>query len=424
MNAFPAKAAALALVFAAPAFAQSGPPRDYAITNATIVPVSGPRIPGGTIVIRAGKIQAVGAQVPVPAGVTTIDGTGLFVYPGLIDGGTRLGLTEISSVPGGEDTQELGDFNPHNEALSAVNPSSTLIPVTRVNGVTTAITSAQGGLIQGYAALIDLTGWTPDEMAIRRKAAMVMTYPRTGGRGRGGRGGGQQSETEAAETMNRQVRQLHDFLTEARAYDRLTQKDRTNLPYAALGPVLRGEVPVIFDADTEGQIRGVLAVADSFGLKVIIRGGREAWMLAEQLAARKVPVIVGPLTQSPGGDDPYDAIYASPGVLARAGVTLAFQTNDAANSRNLPYEAALATAFGLDPEEALRALTINAATIFGVADRIGSLEPGKDATLQVTTGDPLDVRTQVRHVFIRGEMIDMNDRHNTLYQHFRARPRP
>ncbi|MEZ4456110.1 MAG: hypothetical protein R2882_06105 [Gemmatimonadales bacterium] len=304
--------------FAAPASAQTPEPPAYAITNATVVPVTGPRITGGTVIIRRGRIEAVGAQLPVPADATRIDGTGLFVYPGIIDAGSRLGLTEIGSVPGGEDTQEIGDFNPHNEALTAVNPSSELIPVTRVNGLTTAITSARGGLIQGWAALIDLAGWTPDEMAVAPKAAMVMTYPSSGGgRGRGFRRGGGEGGAEAA---NRQVRELTQFLRDARDYNALSTHDRTDLAFAALGPALRGEVPVIFDVTSAAQIRGVLALADSFKLKPILRGANEAWMLADQLAQRNVPVIVGPMTQMPDGDDPYDALYAMPGVLAKAGV--------------------------------------------------------------------------------------------------------
>lgn len=402
------------------------PPTLYAITNTTIVPVSGPKVTNGTVVIRDGKIESAGAGVSTPAGATVINGTGLFVYPGLIDSGDRMGLTEIGSVPGGEDTQELGQYNPHNAVISAVNPSSVHIPITRANGVTTVITSAEGGMIQGYAALIDLAGWTADEMAQKGRVAMVMTYPRVGGgRGRGFRGGGPQ-QGDAAETQNRQVTELITYLREARAYNARPNPVPQHLAHAALGPVLRGEVPVIFDVQTEGQIRGVLALADSFKLKVVLRGATESWMLADTLAARKIPVIVGPLTAVPEGDAPYDAVYAYPGVLAKAGVQIAFQTNDGGegDARNLPYNAALATAYGLDPEEALRAITINPARIWGVADRVGTIEPGKVANLFVTTGDPLDVRSQVRHVFIRGQLQPWDDRHTQEYQKFRARPKP
>ncbi len=407
--------------------AAPGPSRSsvYAITNATIVPVVGPRVSGGTVVIRAGKIEAAGAGIATPAGATVIDGTGLFVYPGMIDSGDRMGLVEISSVPGGQDTQELGQYNPQDAVLTAVNPSSVHIPITRANGVTSAVTSAEGGMIQGWAALIDLAGWTPDEMAENGRLAMVMTYPRVGGGRRGGfRGGPPQGD--AAETQNRQVRELYEYLRNAKAYGERPNPVSQNLAYAALGPALRGESPVIFDVQTEGQIRGVLALADTFKLKVVLRGANEAWMLADTLAARKIPVVVGPMTATPDGDAPYDAIYANPGALAKAGVQIAFQTNDAGegDARNLPYNAALAEAYGLDPDEALRAVTINPARIWGVADRLGSIEPGKVANLFVTTGDPLDVRTQVRHVFIRGQLQPWDDRHTLEYQKWRSRPKP
>jgi len=183
-------------------------------------------------------------------------------------------------------------------------------------------------------------------------------------------------------------------------------------------------VPVIFDVATVAQIRGALALADSFGLKEVLRGAGEAWQLADTLAARSVPVVVGPTTVTPTDNDPYDAIYANAGVLAKAGVVVAFQTSSASDSRNLPYNAALAIAYGLDAEEALRSVTINPARIWGVGDRLGSIEAGKTANLMVTTGDPLDVRTQVRHVFIRGEETPMDDRHTRLYEEFRARPKP
>jgi len=281
-------------------------PSAYAITNVTIVPVVGARIVNGTIVIRNGRIEAAGAGVATPAGATVINGSGLFVYPGLIDSGDRMGLTEIGSVPGGQDTQELGQYNPQNDVLTAVNPSSVHIPVTRANGVTSAITSAEGGMIQGTAALIDLAGWTPDEMATKGRAAMVMTYPRVGGGRRGFRGGAGQND--GADTQNRQVQELYTYLRDAKAYNARSNPVPQNLAFAALGPALRGDVPVIFDVQTEGQIRGVLALADTFKLKVVLRGANDAWMLADTLAARKVPVVVGPLTAIPDGDAPYDAI--------------------------------------------------------------------------------------------------------------------
>ena len=427
----------LAVVLAAPLPAQQlagAPPAPtpvVAIRNATIVPVVGPRIPNGTIVLRGGRIEAVGAGVSVPADALVVDGTGLFVYPGLIDSGTRLGLTEIGSVPGGEDTQELGNFNPHDDVLSAINPTSEIIPTVRVNGVTTVLTSARGGVIAGQAALVDLAGWTAQEMAILPRAGMVITFPRvrTGRRG-GGEGGGQGAEAQAEE-VSRQTRALREYLAGARAYadikERLaggaTGTQETSLPMEAMVPVIRGESPVILDVETAEQIRGALAIVDSFHLKVIFRGARFAWQIADTLAARHIPVIVGPTVAAPDDRDPYDAIYAYPGVLARAGVKIAFQTDAGSDSRNLASNAGIATAYGLDPEEALRSITINAAQIWGVADRYGSLEAGKVANVIVTSGDVLDARTDIRYVFIRGQLQNRDDRNTRLYNQFHARPR-
>jgi imidazolonepropionase-like amidohydrolase len=403
--------------------------RGWAIRNVTIVPVTGPRIERGTVVIRDGKIEAAGADAQAQAGDSVLDGTGLFVYPGMIDAGTRLGLTEIPSVAGGEDQQELGEFNPQDVALTAVNPSSELIPVARSNGVLTAITSPRGGLVSGQAALIDMLGWTPEEMAERAPAAMVMTYPRTGG---GGRFGRRNPQAEQGDQTNRQVQALKGFLGGVKAYADVKARlaagsagtQVTNLAMEAMIPVMRGDVPVVFDVETAEQIRGVLALADTFALKVILRGAHEAWRLADTLAARHVPVIVGPTTADVGPDEPYDEIFANAGVLAKAGVMIAFQTNGAHESRDLPYNAALAEAYGLSPDDALKAVTINPATIFGVADRLGSIERGKVANLIVTDGDPLDARFGPRYVFIRGQLVPFNDRHTRLYEEFRARPKP
>jgi imidazolonepropionase-like amidohydrolase len=428
-------AAAISAAAGNSALGAQAAPGTYVIRGGTVVPVVGAQIPNGTVVISGGKIQAVGAQVAAPQGATVVDATGMYVYPGMIDSGTELGLTEIGSVPGSTDTREIGDFNPQDVALTAVNAHSELIPVTRVNGVTTVVTSASGALMSGTAALIDLWGWTPDEMAIKPRVAQVMSYPSSSGfGGRGGGGGFGRPQGDASETASRQVRALRDFLSDARAYADVKAKassggaapnaPRVNQAMESLIPAIRGEMPVIFDVQSIEQIRGVLTLADSFKLKVILRGPRDAWRVADTLAARGIPVIVGPTTQAPGSDDPYDALYAQPGVLAKAGVKIAFQTSGASDVRDLPYNAALAPAYGLDMDEAIKAVTINPAQIFGVADRYGSLEPGKVANVMVTTGNPLDVRSNVKYLFIRGEQVPLTDRHTKLYEQFKARPKP
>jgi imidazolonepropionase-like amidohydrolase len=406
------------------------PSATYVIRNATVVPVSGPRIAGGSVVIQNGKIFAVGTNITSPTDATVIDGTGLFVYPGFIDSGTKIGLSEIESVPGGEDKVEVGQFNPHDVALTAVNPHSELIPVARFNGITTAITSAEGGLISGTASLIDLTGWTGDQMAVRRSAGIVVNYPRVAGGRRGGGGAG--GPAEGGDVVNQGVTQLRNYFNEAKAYAEVkgklaagaSGKQTIDLAMEAMIPVVRGELPVIFDAETVGQIRGAIAFGDEFKLKIIIRGAREGWQLADTLAARKIPVIVGPTYAEPDAASAYDEIYANPGVLVKAGVLVAFQTNSASSVRDLPFQVGITEGFGLSPDDALKSITLNPAIIWGVSDKVGSIEQGKVANLFVSTGDPMDPRSAVKYLFIRGEQIPLVDRHTKSYEEFRARPKP
>lgn len=233
----------------------------------------------------------------------------------------------------------------------------------------------------------------------------------------------------------REVRRLYDYFADARAYAdvkaRLTANGgtlpvtfRISQPYEAMIPVVRGEQPVLIEASTADQMRGAMRFADSARVKIIIRGASEGWMIADTLALKQVPVIVGPLTATPGNAEPYDAVFANPGVLARAGVLMAFQSGGASDARDLPYEAGLAMGFGLSGDEAFKAVTLNPAKIWGVDKDYGSIEVGKVANLIVTTGDPLDVRTRIRHLIIRGAEVPFDDRHTKFYEQFRARPKP
>lgn len=427
---------ALALVPPRPLGAQSTPnapkpSESYVIRNVTVVPVVGPRIEKGTVVISGGRISAVGASATAPANATAIDGTGLFLYPGFIDAGTKLGLSEIESVPGGEDKVEIGQFNPHNVALSAVNPHSELIPVARYNGITSVITAPEGGLISGTASLMDLTGWTADQMEIKKRAALVVNYPRVSGGRRGG-GGGRGGPAPEGDAVNTGVTQLREYFTNAKAYAEVKArlaggapgKQKIDQAMDAMIPFVRGELPVIIDAESAAQIRGAIAFADEFKLKLIIRGAREGWQMADTLAARKIPVIVGPTYAEPDPSAAYDEVYANPGVLVRAGVQVAFQTAGASNVRDLPFEAGITQGFGMDADKALEAVTINPARIWGVADKLGSIEVGKVANLFLSTGDPMDPRSHVKYLFIRGEQIPLVDRHTKFYEEFRARPKP
>jgi imidazolonepropionase-like amidohydrolase len=405
----------------------------YAIRNARIVTVTGPVIENGTVVISDGKITAVGASVSLPSGAKIIDASGLSVYPGMIDSGTEIGLTEISSVSGTVDTAEVGDNNANIHVDVALRPDSSHIPVTRVNGITTVISAPQGGMIAGQSVLINLDGWVPRDMILKSPAAMHLNWPG------GSRGGGdfasfgqQRSVTELRREQDRQVESARKIFRDAKAYadakearakDPGLPKQDVDLKLEALIPVVRGQMPVVIIANIERDIRGALAFADEMKIKMILSGGIEAHRVADQLRARNIPVIVGPVLRMPNReDDPYDAAFANAGLLSKAGVKIAFQTQDAAHARDLPYHAGMAAAFGLPREEALKAVTIYPAEIWGVADRIGSIEQGKIANLIVTNGDPLEILTQVKYLFINGRQIPLASRHTELYEKYKARP--
>ncbi|HYP28686.1 MAG TPA: amidohydrolase family protein [Blastocatellia bacterium] len=419
-----------------PSALAQNPSETYAIRNARIVTVTGPVIERGTVVIQNGRIAAVGADVSVPANAKVIDATGLQVYPGMIDSGTVMGLTEISSVPGTVDTAEVGDNNANIRADVAINTESAHIGVTRVNGVTTTLSAPRGGQIAGQSALLNLAGWVPKEMVLKSPVAMHINWPAAGGGGGGGGGFGGGAQRRSAAELRReqeqQVASLKKVLREAEAYgnardarakDPSLPKQETDLKLEALVPVVRGQMPVIISAQLERDIRGAIAFADEMKLKAIISGGIEAYKVADQLRAKNIPVIVGPVLRMPATEDePYDAAFANAGLLSKAGVKIAFQTLDAAHSRDLPYHAGMAAAFGLPKEEALKAVTIYPAQILGVSDRVGSIEQGKVANLIVTDGDPLEIRTHVRHLFIDGRQIPLASRHTELYEKYKSRP--
>jgi len=405
----------------------------YAIRNARIVTVSGPVIDKGTVVIANGKIVAVGADVQVPANARVIDATNLSVYPGMIDAGSEIGLTEIGSVSGSLDTAEIGSNNANIRVDVAIHPDSSHIGVTRVNGITTALTAPQGGLIAGQSALINLDGWVPRDMILKTPVAMHINWP--GGLGVGSDfavSGQRGASTELRKEQDKQVENLKKILRDARAYadakearakDASLPKQDVDLKMEALIPVVRGAMPVVINANIERDIKGAIAFGDEMKLKVIIAGGVEAYKVADQLKAKNIPVIVGPVLRMPNReDDAYDAAFANAGLLAKAGIKIAFQTTDSATARDLPYNAGMAAAFGLPKEEALKAVTIYPAEIFGVADRIGSIEPGKVANLIVTDGDPLEIITQIKHLLINGREVPLTSRHTELYEKYKARP--
>lgn len=412
--------------------AQPQPGREgaYLIRGASVWTGTGPMLQNTNVLIRDGKIEAVGASVSAQ-GATEIDGRGKFVYPGLTDAYTQLGLAEVGGIATMNLRSELGEYNPHMRAVVAVNVDSELLGVTRANGVTTALTVPSGGIISGQAALINTAGWTWEDMGVQPAAAFVINYPRGpgegGGRGAGpGRQGGPGGDAaaQARERVERQVRELKQVLTLAKAYDtqRAANAGKYDLVYEALRPLVRGDMPALISADTDEQIRTAISFADEMGIKLIIYGGRDAWKVRELLAQKSVPVILGSIQATPAADAPYDAIYAQPGVLHEAGVKFAFSTGSGSNARHVPYHASLAVAYGLPADAALKALTVWPAEIFGVGRSLGTIEPGKIANLFVTSGDPLDIRSVVSDVFIRGRRVPFDDRHNRLFEKYRGRP--
>jgi imidazolonepropionase-like amidohydrolase len=406
----------------------------FLLRNATVYPVSGPKIENAAILVVDGRIAEVGVRVTPPKGkIRIVEGKGLHVYPGMIDSGTPVGLSEISSVRETNDVGELGDFNPQLRSIIAVNPESEHIPVVRANGITSVMVlpGSGGGLVSGQVSLMHLSGWTWEEMEIRRGAAMQMRWPAyemRGGRGGGARGGAAGGGmAEARKVHDQQVKLIQEFFEQARAYQAAkaanTPGFKPDLRLEAMGPVLDGKLPLMVVAAREREIREAVEWAAKEKVNIVLAQVRRAGKMTEELAKRRIPVILGSTFATPlEDDDPYDEPFTLPGELHRAGVKFAFASFGVQFARNLPYQAAQAVPFGLPYDEALKSVTLNAAEIWGVADRYGSIEKGKWADLIVTDGDPLEVRTSVRMMFVKGEAVDLESKHTRLYKKYMARP--
>lgn len=406
----------------------------FAVTNARLVTM-GPQgvIERGTIVIRGSRIEAIGANVAVPSGAEVIDGTGLEVYPGLIDGGSAAGLVEVGSVPETNDNNDLGDVIPHFQALTAVNPNSEVIPVTRVGGVTTIVTEPSGGLFPGTAAVIRLHGYTPDQMLVSPDARfVVLEFPRTGRRGPFD----QRSEDDIKKAADRALQKLNDTWDAAVTYGRIDSaavaspepgRARAYTPaLAALAQVARGQRALLVRVDVAADIEKALDWVKAKRVpRVILSGLMEGWRVRDKIAASGLPVLAGPVLAVPTrGSDRYDRAYANPGLMAAAGVRVAIRSGETENTRNLPFHAGFAAAYGWNRDAALRAVTIDAARILGVDREIGSLEAGKVADVIVTTGDPLEARTHLRRLFMNGYDVPLRSRHTDLYREFLQRNPP
>ena len=412
----------------------------FAIVNARIVPVSGPVVENGTVVIQNGRIAAVGASASVPTGAERIDAKGLSVYPGMIDAATGMGLAEIGQGANATiDLAETGTNNANAKAILAVNPHSSHINVTRVNGVTTVMSYPRGGIVAGQGAVINLNGSTQEDMAVVPTVGLVINFPRitTGGGGFGGGGfggsGGQQLDFNAAvRRRDTQIDELKKLFTEAQnlgraidayAKDKTLPAPATNLPLEAMIPYVRGERPIIFTAERERDIRAIARFVNEMKVKGIIVGGQEAWKAADELKRNNIAVIYTNIYDLPvRDDDAYDFLWEAPSKMLQAGVKFAVASGDSGgNARDLPYQAGLAGAYGLSKEEALKSVTLYPAQILGVADQLGSIETGKVANIVVADGDILDARTNITHVFIEGRMIPLTSRHTELFESFKDR---
>ncbi|MFZ3329496.1 MAG: amidohydrolase family protein [Candidatus Acidiferrales bacterium] len=443
-----ARLTALALFIAAfvaiPTWAQTAgtaatPSATYAIKGGKVFTLAGAPIEHGTVIIRHGKIVAVGADIAVPSDAQVIDATGLEVYPGLFDPVTQIGLTEVSAVSATQDITELGDYNPELVAATAVNPASAHIPVTRANGITEVIAapgtsgfdSQGGGIIAGQASAFNLAGWTMADMQIKRSVAMVLNWPSIQTRTFDFSTFSMKEKpySDAKKEYDKNVNALSDWLDRARHYAQAVEKGspalyERDLKLEALVPVVEGKLPVLVIADDERDIRNAVEFCGKQNLKMILAGGAEAWKVTDLLKEKKIPVILGPTERLPQEEDtPYDKPMTQPSELFAVGIPFAFSSFGAAFSRRLPQYAGTSVAYGLPHDEALKAVMLNAAQIFGLADQLGTIEPGKLGNVIVTSGDPLEIQTQVRYLFIQGQLTSTDNKQRELYEEYRKRPK-
>jgi len=410
------------------------------LTGANVHTISGETLSPGQVLIENGKISAVGTTLSA-AGARVVELKGQHLYPGFIALNTLLGLTEISGVRSTQDSTESGEYTPDVESWIAVNPDSELVPVSRANGIAFFEPVPQGAIVSGQSGLVGVEGWTTDQRTIKKPlflhlfwpAMDLNTAPQPRGRGRGAPG--PKSLEEQAKERRAKIRATEDFFEEARAYAKAKEsaaKGSTPAPdripaWEAMLPYVRGELPITVHADEIRQIRSTVEWAVTNHFNIILAGGRDAWMAADLLASNKVAVIYGETFALPAHDyESYDVHFKAPEVLRKAGVKVAFcfgsTSFDAALTRNLPYSAAQAVAFGLPEAEALKGLTLYPAQLAGVVDRLGSIEAGKEATLFASDADILDIRANVKHMWIAGKEISLESRHTRLYAKYKNRP--
>lgn len=396
----------------------------FAITNATIHTVTNGVIEEGVVLIEDHEITLVGKNVRIPTDYQIIDGTDKHIYPGFIDSMTRLGLVEINAVAVTLDHAEVGDYNPHVRAFTAINPHSAAIPVTRVSGVTNVISAPATGVIAGKPTLIDLWGYSPDAMAVRASAGLHIEWPTALRRG----SRDSRSDEEIEDRYKENLKELNDFWAKAEFYNRMMNSYEENrqgikpdldLKMEAMREVVTGEIPVIISVNREKDILNALEWTQNHpDIQFVLNQVREGWRVADEIASAGIPVIVNTLYTPTRPYDNYQRPYQNPGLLAEAGVKVLMGTGETENVRNVLYNAGYAATYGLGREEAIKALTINPAEVWGVADRLGSIEQGKQANLFISDGDPFEPATQIEHVFINGYKIPIDSRQIQLYDEF------
>jgi imidazolonepropionase-like amidohydrolase len=392
-----------------PAAVQSEP---VALVGGTIHTLSGDVIENGTILFQDGVITAIGTNVNLPSGTISEDVTGKHIYPGLIDSWSQMGIYEIGAVDMSTDINEQGPINPNAMAERAFNPESRHIGVARSAGVLTSVTTPGGGLISGQSAAMKMDGWSWDEMTLKSGTALIVNWPNPN------------NENNYTE----QLTALHNAFASARAY-RTARKSMENgnsvrhdfdSRWHAMIPVFDKDRPVLVSANDVRQIQDAITWAEEEDIRLIILGGRDAHLVADHLISKNIPVIVTAVLTSPNRDwESYDSVYSLPFKLFEAGVQFAIGgTSSAPYANRLPYEAGAAAAFGLPADEALKAVTSYPAAILGLDNRVGTLENGKDATLLITTGNPIEYSTQIEQVYVQGRKSDMMDMHRQLYQKY------
>ena len=411
-----------------PAEAPAGP---VALTDAAIFPISSEPIEKGSLIIDQGKITAIGKDIAIPEGMTTIPLEGKSIYPGFIESHSQLGLTEIAAVKATNDYREPGEFNPNVKAITSISMENNVLPVTRSGGVLVALSAPDGGIISGRSAIVQLEGWTYEDMAIKPIATMQVSWPLQSLPPRLVARLKKDKLKEEQEELEEHKEELHEFFETARAYHegRSQPKDQPAFDsrLEAMRGVIAGEVPMMVRADRAAEIRAAVAFAAREKLKVIIIGGYDAVQCADLLKQHNVPVIVSATHRLPRRrDDRHDASYTLPARLEQAGVKFCISSTDRSetwNTRNLPFHAASAMAYGLVREEALRSITLSAAEILGIDDRVGSLEVGKDATLLVVDGDPLEAVSTIDRAWVGGREIDLSNHQTKLYDKYREKYR-